>query len=166
MNLIKDLNKNLFLKKNNIYSIFVILSIFILDRFSKNKILENFSDNAFFVNEVLNLNLIWNTGIGFGLLSSNSSLIYNLVTVLIGLVITVLCYVTITSENTDKLIFSIIIGGAFGNFYDRIFYKAVPDFVDLHYNSFHWFTFNVADVFITLGILGFIVKGFFLKNEK
>jgi signal peptidase II len=166
MNLIKDLNKNLFLKKNNTYSIFVILSIFILDRFSKNKILENFSDNAFFVNEVLNLNLIWNTGIGFGLLSSNSSLIYNLVTVLIGLVILILCYVTITLENTDKLIFSIIIGGAFGNFYDRIFYKAVPDFLDLHYNSFHWFTFNVADIFITLGILGFIVKGFFVKNEK
>ena len=164
MNLIKDLNKNLFLKKNNIYSIFVILSIFILDRFSKNKILENFSDNAFFVNEVLNLNLIWNTGIGFGLLSSNSSLIYNLVTVLIGLVILILCYVTITLENTDKLIFSIIIGGAFGNFYDRIFYKAVPDFLDLHYNSFHWFTFNVADIFITLGILGFIVKGFFEKK--
>ena len=164
MNLIKDLNKNLFLKKNNIYSIFVILSIFILDRFSKNKILENFSDNAFFVNEVLNLNLIWNTGIGFGLLSSNSSLIYNLVTVLIGLVISILCYVTITLENTDKLIFSIIIGGAFGNFYDRIFYKAVPDFLDLHYNSFHWFTFNVADIFITLGILGFIVKGFFEKK--
>jgi signal peptidase II len=164
MNLIKDLNKNLFLKKNNIYSIFVILSIFILDRFSKNKILENFSDNAFFVNEVLNLNLIWNTGIGFGLLSSNSSLIYNLVTVLIGLVILILCYVTITLENTDKLIFSIIIGGAFGNFYDRVFFKAVPDFLDLHYNSFHWFTFNVADIFITLGILGFIVKGFFEKK--
>ena len=166
MSLNKDLNKNLFLKKNNIYSIFLILSIFILDRFSKNKIIENISDNAFFVNEVLNFDLIWNTGIGFGLLSSNSSLIYNSVTVLIGLVITILCYVTITSENTDKLIFSIIIGGAFGNFYDRIFYKAVPDFVDLHYNSFHWFTFNIADVFITLGILGFIVKGFFLKNEK
>ena len=164
MNLIKDLNKNLFLKKNNIYSIFVILSIFILDRFSKNKILENFSDNAFFVNEVLNLNLIWNTGIGFGLLSSNSSLIYNLVTVLIGLVISILCYVTITLENTDNLIFSIIIGGAFGNFYDRVFFKAVPDFLDLHYNSFHWFTFNVADIFITLGILGFIVKGFFEKK--
>ena len=164
MNLIKDLNKNLFLKKNNTYSIFVILSIFILDRFSKNKILENFSDNAFFVNEVLNFNLIWNTGIGFGLLSSNSSLIYNLVTVLIGLVILILCYVTITLENTDKLIFSIIIGGAFGNFYDRIFFKAVPDFLDLHYNSFHWFTFNVADIFITLGILGFIVKGFFEKK--
>jgi len=164
MNLIKDLNKNLFLKKNNIYSIFVILSIFILDRFSKNKILENFSDNAFFVNEVLNLNLIWNTGIGFGLLSSNSSLIYNLVTVLIGLVILILCYITITLENTDKLIFSIIIGGAFGNFYDRVFFKAVPDFLDLHYNSFHWFTFNVADIFITLGILGFIVKGFFEKK--
>ena len=164
MSLIKDLNKNLFLKKNNIYSIFLILSIFILDRFSKNKILENFSDNAFFVNEVLNLNLIWNTGIGFGLLSSNSSLIYNLVTVLIGLVILILCYVTITLENTDKLIFSIIIGGACGNFYDRVFFKAVPDFLDLHYNSFHWFTFNVADIFITLGILGFIVKGFFEKK--
>ena len=110
-------------------------------------------------------NILGNTKItDFGLLSSNSSLIYNLVTVLIGLVILILCYVTITLENTDKLIFSIIIGGAFGNFYDRVFFKAVPDFLDLHYNSFHWFTFNVADIFITLGILGFIVKGFFEKK--
>ena len=75
-----------------------------------------------------------------------------------------LFYFLITSNKIDKLIFSIIIGGALGNFFDRILYKAVPDFVDLHYNNFHWFTFNVADIFITIGILVFIIRGFWVKN--
>ena len=71
---------------------------------------------------------------------------------------------TISSKNLDKFIFSIIIGGALGNFYDRLTFNAVPDFIDLHYNSFHWFIFNVADIFITLGIIIFIMRGFFEKN--
>ena len=83
---------------------------------------------------------------------------------LIGIVILFLIYVFITSGKIDKLIYSIIIGGALGNFYDRLIYQAVPDFIDLHYENFHWFTFNVADIFITVGILIFVIKNFFVKN--
>ncbi len=158
--------KSLFLKKNNIYSLIFVLLIFFLDRYSKIEILNNFSNNAFFVNEFINFELIWNTGIGFGLLSSNSPLIYNLVSILIGTVILILLYTALLSEKSEKIIFSIIIGGALGNFYDRLSYNAVPDFIDLHYKSFHWFTFNVADIFITLGIITFLMKGFFIKKSK
>ena len=130
----------------------------------KQNILKNFSDEVYFVNDYINLDLIWNTGIGFGLLSSNSELLYNLVTILVGSVILILVNILIMSENFDKIIFSIIIGGAFGNFYDRLVYNAVPDFIDVHYNNFHWFTFNLADIFITIGIIAFLMKGFFVKN--
>ena len=135
-----------------------------LDRISKIEIINNFSENTYYINDFINFDLIWNTGIGFGLLSSDTSLIYNIVTVLVGLVILILFYVTNISENKDKFIFSIIIGGAIGNFYDRLSINAVPDFIDLHYNNFHWFTFNVADIFISLGIIAFLMKGFFIKN--
>ena len=110
------------------------------------------------------MDLIWNTGIGFGLLASNSSMFYNFITFLIGAIILTLLYIVINSKNLDKIIFSIIIGGALGNFYDRLVFKAVPDFIDLHYNNFHWFIFNIADIFITLGIIVFIMRGLFEKN--
>ena len=90
--------------------------------------------------------------------------IYNSITIIIAVVILILFYLSLISNNLDKFIYSIIIGGALGNFYDRITYKAVPDFIDLHYNNFHWFTFNVADIFISVGILAFIVNGFFAKD--
>ena len=138
--------------------------IFFLDRFSKLEILNQFSENTHYINNFINFDLIWNTGIGFGLLSFNSSLFYNLVSILIGLVVLILIYIFLISEKYEKLIYALIIGGAFGNFYDRLVYKAVPDFIDLHYNNFHWFTFNVADIFITLGILAFILRSFCIKN--
>ena len=97
-------------------------------------------------------------------MSTESSLIYNLVSALVGVVIVILCYFTIISEVTDKLIYAIIIGGAIGNFYDRLIFNAVPDFIDLHYDRYHWFTFNVADIFITLGIIIFLINEF-LKNK-
>jgi signal peptidase II len=152
-------------KKENIYLIFLILSIFLLDRYSKLKILNGFSENTFYINEFINFNLIWNTGIGFGLLNFSSNLFYNLISILIGSVIIILFYVLGKLDKYEKYIFSIIIGGALGNFYDRIYYMAVPDFIDLHYGNFHWFTFNVADIFITIGITGFLMKGFFIKNN-
>ena len=166
MNLIKKFNekKNMFLKKENIFYLFSIILIFSLDRFTKNKIMSNSEQSIYFLNKFVNLDLIWNTGIGFGLLSFDSLVIYNSITILIGLIILYLSYIAIASETMDKLIFSIIIGGAFGNFYDRLFYNAVPDFIDVHYNNFHWFTFNVADIFITLGIIFFVTRGFFEKN--
>ena len=160
MNIIDNFNskKNLFIKKENILIIILITLIFSLDRVSKIKVINTFSEKVYLINDFINFDLIWNTGIGFGLLSFESSLIYNSITFFIGAVILFLIYLAITSINTEKLIFSTIIGGAIGNFYDRLTFNAVPDFIDLHYNGFHWFTFNVADIFITLGIVIFLFK--------
>ena len=156
--------KNKIATKNNLYCLIVILIIFFLDRYTKLLILDNFSENTYYLNDFINLDLIWNVGIGFGFLSTDSFLIYNLITLLIGFVILILFYFLVLSEKIDKLIYSVIIGGALGNFYDRLVYNAVPDFIDLHYENFHWFTFNVADIFITIGILIFILRSIFVKN--
>ena len=156
--------KNLIFKKQNILFALIILIIFFIDRISKINVINNFSENSYFINSFTNLDLIWNVGIGFGFLSTDSNLIYGLITLFIALVILMLIYVLILSNNLDKLIYSMIIGGAIGNFYDRLMFKAVPDFIDLHYNNFHWFTFNVADIFITVGIMIFILRSFFVKN--
>ena len=152
-------------QKQNIFSLILIIFIFSLDRFSKIKILENFSENNFYVNEYINLNLIWNTGIGFGLLSMNNSIVYNLTTTIIGLVIAVLLYFLFKSKKFDRISLSLIIGGALGNLYDRISFKAVPDFIDIHYGNFHWFTFNCADIFITIGIIFFVIGDFIKKDD-
>lgn len=156
--------KNKIVNKNNLYCLFVILIIFFLDRYTKLLVLNNFSENIFFLNDYINLDLVWNTGIGFGLFSSNSNLIYNLTSLLIVIVIILLIYFLIGSDKYEKIIYSIIIGGALGNFYDRMLFKAVPDFIDLHYKNFHWFTFNLADIFITCGIIAFLLRGFYIKN--
>ena len=160
---LKQKTRELFVKEN-IYYLLLIIIIFLLDRFSKIKIVSNFSDVTYYVNDYINLDLIWNIGIGFGFLSTESNLFYNFVTIIIGLVILYLIYVFTISKNIDKFIFSFILGGAFGNIYDRLIYKAVPDFIDIHYNNFHWFTFNVADIFITMGIIIFFIRGFFIKT--
>lgn len=156
--------KNNILKKENCYFLAIILFIFGLDRYSKIEIINHFSDTSVYLNDFLNLDLIWNTGIGFGLLSFNSYITYNVLTILILIIILILLYVAIVSTKIEKIIFSLIIGGAIGNFYDRLTIQAVPDFIDLHYKTFHWFTFNVADIFITIGVLSYILKGFFEKN--
>ena len=158
--------KSYFLKKENIYFSAIIIIIFSFDRISKLEIINKFNQSSYYVNDFINLDLIWNTGIGFGILSTDSNLLYNLISFTIGSVIIILMYALIVSKKIDKLIYSIIIGGALGNFYDRILYKAVPDFIDLHYGNFHWFTFNLADIFITMGILIFITRSFFVDNEK
>ena len=164
INNLSRFNKLIF-KKSNLYVLLLITLIFTFDRLTKNLIINNFIEKTLYLNDFINLELIWNIGIGFGLLSYDSLLIYNLITVLIGVVIIILIYIVIISHNLDKLIFSIIIGGALGNFYDRIIYNAVPDFIDLHYKTFHWFTFNVADIFITVGVLAMIFKEFLVKNK-
>ena len=166
MNLITNLKekKKIFLKKENFYFVSLAVIIFIFDRITKQEIISKFNENAYFINDFINFDLIWNRGIGFGLLISDSTLFYNLVTTLIGLIIFILIYVFLISKSTDKIVYSIIIGGAFGNFYDRVVYKAVPDFIDLHYNNFHWFIFNVADIFISFGIIAMLVIGLFKKN--
>ena len=157
--------KNKIVTKNNLYCLCVISIIFFLDRYTKLYILNNFTENTYYLNNYINLDLVWNTGIGFGLFSSNSDIIYNLTSLLIILVIICLIYFLILSEKYEKIIYSIIVGGALGNFYDRMFFKAVPDFIDLHYKNFHWFTFNLADIFITLGITAFLFKEIFKANQ-
>ena len=164
VNNLSRFNKLIF-KKSNLYVLLLITLIFTFDRLTKNLIINNFIEKTLYLNDFINLELIWNIGIGFGLLSYDSLLIYNLITILIGVVLIILIYIVIISHNLDKLIFSIIIGGALGNFYDRIIYNAVPDFIDLHYKTFHWFTFNVADIFITVGVLAMIFKEFLVKNK-
>ena len=159
----KEIKNNLF-KKENIYFLIIIFTIFSFDRYTKNIIVENYLNYPLFINNFLNLDLIWNTGIGFGLLSSKSPLIYKLITSLIGIVILLLIYILLKSEMLDKVIYSLIIGGALGNFFDRLQFEAVPDFIDIHYNNFHWFSFNVADIFISFGIIALITKSFFVKN--
>ena len=174
MNIFERLNSQNFsyyFNKKNLACYLLIILMFLFDRISKIKIINlQQSNSPTYINDFINFDLTWNTGIGFGLLSFDSSLIYNSITVFIGLVILFLIYLAINSANAEKLIFSTIIGGAIGNFYDRLIYNAVPDFIDLHYNGFHWFTFNVADIFITLAIILYIMKNYFVKmkdkNEK
>ncbi len=161
------------LKKNNfsfvlrdyLLSASIIILCFFVDRISKIKIIEFQEYNSsHYVNDFINFDLVWNTGIGFGLFSSLSGLIYNILTIIIGFVIIFLIYLITKSKFLEKVFISLILGGALGNFYDRIFYYAVPDFIDIHYNNFHWFTFNIADIFITLGIIILIFKDIFRKN--
>ena len=151
-------------KRENIYSLIIIIFIFIIDRYSKIQITNNFLDNTYYINDFLNFDLIWNTGIGFGLLSWDNSIFYNIITAIIGIVIVTLLYFLFNSKIFDRISLSLIIGGALGNFYDRLSYKAVPDFIDVHYGSFHWFTFNCADIFITIGIICFLFGDLFKKN--
>ena len=163
MNNFNTIKINLFKKENVVYFTLIFI-IFILDRVTKIHVINELSDRAYFFNNYINFDLIWNTGIGFGILSTQSELIYNIITIFIGLVLLVLFWILFTSDRFDKYIFSLIIGGAIGNFYDRLTLKAVPDFIDIHYNNFHWFTFNIADIFITLGIISFISRNLFVKN--
>ena len=161
---LKEIKKKV-IKIENFYFLLIILLIFSIDRYSKIKIINNYSNQSFYLNDFVNFDLIWNTGIGFGILSSSSSLIYNFISLLIFGVIVLLGYYYFQSDKFEKFIFSLIIGGAIGNFYDRFFFNAVPDFIDFHIGNFHWFTFNLADVFITFGIIAFFIRGFFIKNS-
>jgi signal peptidase II len=166
MNLLINLKKRKidYLNRHNLLFLIIVIVTFSLDRISKFKIINNYNESTYFINDFINFDLIWNIGIGFGLLSTSSSILYEIVTLVIGLVILILTYISITSDKFNKYTFAIVIGGALGNFYDRLIYNAVPDFIDLHYANFHWFTFNVADIFISVGIIFFIMKGYFVKN--
>ena len=168
MNFFTDIKeiKNNFFKKENIYFLLLISIIFFFDRVSKFQIINNLNESTYYINNYINLDLIWNTGIGFGFLSFTSNFIYNTVTAIIALIIVFLFGYSFKSNKSEKLFLSIIIGGALGNFYDRIIFKAVPDFIDLHYNSFHWFTFNIADIFITIGLVLMLLAGSQKKNKN
>ena len=158
-------NFNFINQKKNLICILIIVLTFLFDRISKIKIINHqLNNNQIYINDFINLDLVWNIGIGFGLFSTNSDLIYNSLTTIIGGVIIFLIYLIVKSKLTDKILFSLILGGALGNFYDRIIYFAVPDFIDVHYENFHWFTFNIADIFISIGIISLITKDLFLKK--
>ena len=153
------MNKKIFLIK-----FLLIFLIFLTDQTSKYYIINIFKsqNEAIYLTSFLNLQLIWNEGIAFGLLSFENDLYYNSITFLIVVVILILLFL-IRNNDQSSYFYSMIIGGALGNLTDRIRYSSVPDFIDLHYGNFHWFTFNVADIFITVGILIYILKGFFTK---
>ena len=156
------------IKKIDIFSFVLIFIIFGLDRLSKIYVIEliQTKKSEIFIYDFLNFTLNWNTGIAFGLLSSNANLFYHLVSALILLIIIYLIYLMVKSDKFEKIIFSLIIGGALGNLYDRLNYYAVPDFIDFHLGSFHWFTFNFADIFISVGIIMIILKQLLQSEQK
>jgi len=134
--------------------------IFLVDRISKIYVIfldKKFSGSEIFVSKFLNINLIWNEGIAFGLLSFDQENLYNFLTILIILIIFFIFMMTLKSYGQKKIGLIMILGGALGNVFDRILYKAVPDFIDFHIGNFHWFIFNLADIFITLGVIFMIL---------
>jgi signal peptidase II len=157
-------------KVKNFFSNFIILiTIFLIDRISKFYILklaEVESSVDIYVTSYLNLFLIWNKGIAFGLLSMNESVIYNVITLIIGLIILIILFMMWKHDSIQRYFLALVAGGALGNFYDRIIYAAVPDFIDLHFHGFHWFVFNVADIFITVGVFCLILVELFYNNKK
>ena len=157
-----------FFNKNFFTNFFLIILIFSLDRFSKFYVISQNEKNLstdLFTSKFLNISLIWNDGIAFGLLSFDESYFYNFLTVLIIIVIIVIFFMILKSKGFKKYSFLMILGGALGNLYDRIFFKAVPDFIDFHIGNFHWFIFNVSDIFISLGVL-FLITLELINSKK
>ena len=165
MNIPRNLKKKFF-SKELIISLTGVILVFALDRLSKSEIINYQTTNkTIFINDYLNFDLVWNTGIGFGLFSQNANIYYHGISFLIFFVIVFLSYLISRSDFGDKVLLSLILGGALGNFYDRLFYFAVPDFIDIHVNDYHWFTFNIADIFITIGIILLISKDLILDKK-
>ena len=149
--------------------IIFVFSVFFLDRLSKIYLLNlqaNGTDIDFYVFPFLNFNLVWNTGIGFGLISLETNIFYHILTLIIAAVNIVLIFFIIKSKGIYVYLFALIIGGSLGNLFDRIYYYAVPDFIDFHIGNFHWFVFNIADIFISFGIICLIFDEIFFKNRK
>ena len=153
--------------KSGLNNFFFIIFIFLLDRVTKiivinsekNEGVSNYSLSSF-----LNIELIWNEGIAFGLLSFNEKYYYNSLTAIIILITLIVLFFMIKSSGYQKYGFLMVFGGSLGNIFDRLYYSSVPDFIDIHINNFHWFIFNVADIFITLGVFLLIYSEFFKKE--
>tara|TARA_Y100000590_G_C15539354_1_gene946318 strand:+ start:502 stop:1005 length:504 start_codon:yes stop_codon:yes gene_type:complete len=156
--------------KKIIFNISIVIILFLIDRVSKIYILNFAEVNGvvnIYVNQFINLILVWNTGIGFGLLSFELTTIYHLITLLIIIINFIIIFIIIKSKDYRIYFFLIILGGSLGNLFDRIYYSAVPDFIDINYKGFHWFIFNIADIFISIGIICLIFSElFFLKKSK
>ena len=152
--IIKNLGKNFFINSS------LVILIFLLDRISKIYVInldKKFPGSEIFASKYLNINLIWNEGIAFGLLSFDQENLYNFLTILIILIIFFIFLMILKSSGLKKIALMMILGGALGNVIDRILYKAVPDFIDFHVGNFHWFIFNVSDIFITLGVIWMVI---------
>ena len=154
--------------KKHIFSIILITSIFLLDRISKILILnleKIYGTDSYSLTSFINFELIWNDGIAFGLLSLDNEFYYNLVTLFIIIVTLVVFFIMTKSIGSEKYGFMMVFGGSLGNIFDRLYYSSVPDFIDIHFNNFHWFIFNVADIFITLGLFLLIYLEIFCKKK-
>ena len=148
--------------------LFIILLLFSIDRFSKFYLINlqsNGTDIDFYIYPFLNIYLVWNTGIGFGLASLEADMTYHILTGVIAIINIVLIVYLIKAKGIHEYLIAIILGGSLGNLFDRLYYFAVPDFIDFHLGNFHWFIFNIADIFITLGIIGLILTEL-IKKEK
>tara|TARA_Y100001935_G_scaffold172085_1_gene142044 strand:+ start:95 stop:601 length:507 start_codon:yes stop_codon:yes gene_type:complete len=146
--------------KNFLINLLLILAIFSLDRLTKIYVIyldDKFLGSEIFSSKFLNINLIWNQGIAFGLLSFNEIIFYNILTLIIAIIILMILFLIFKSKGVKKYLLLMISGGALGNIFDRIIYNAVPDFIDFHIGSYHWFIFNVADIFITIGVIFMII---------
>ena len=159
-----------FLSKNFYISFSIVFLIYFLDRLSKIYVIELDKNNLgsdIFNSAYLNIVLIWNKGIAFGLLSFSESYLYNIISLIIAIIIIVLVIMSLKSQGFKRYSLLMVVGGALGNLHDRFFFNAVPDFIDFHIGNFHWFIFNVSDIFITLGVISMIVLELFdNKNEK
>ncbi|MBD1143647.1 signal peptidase II [Pelagibacterales bacterium SAG-MED33] len=154
--------------KNFYINLIIVLSIFILDRLTKIYIIyldKINSGSELYLSKYLNIYLIWNKGIAFGLFSLDEKNFYNYLTIFIFIIIVLILFWIIKSKGIQKYALLMISGGALGNLFDRIFYRAVPDFIDLHINNFHWFIFNIADIFITIGVSLMILSEFIVKGR-
>jgi len=157
-----------YLSKELYINLLIIVFIFLIDRISKIYVVnfnKEFINEYLFSSSFLNITLVWNNGIAFGLLSIQENYFYNLITILIILIILILLFLVSKVEKFKKYSYLLIIGGGLGNLFDRIFYKAVPDFIDIHFNGFHWFIFNIADIFITLGVICLIYDEVFSEKK-
>ena len=147
----------------------IILSIFILDRLTKFYVIyldKINSGSEIFSSKFLNIYLIWNEGIAFGLFSFNENNLYNFLTIFILIIVFAILYMIYKSSGLKKYSLLMILGGALGNVFDRIIYKAVPDFIDFHIGNFHWFIFNFADIFISIGVIFLIIMEFTATNKN
>ena len=148
--------------------IIIILVIFFLDRFTKIYLINLESSGVevdFYINSFLNFYLVWNTGVGFGLVSLEANIYYHILTFIILLINVVLVYLLIKIKTNYTYLIALILGGSLGNLFDRIYYYAVPDFIDVHLGNFNWCIFNIADIFITIGIIGLILFEIFKKDK-
>ncbi len=157
-----------FIKSTVFLKIFIILLVFLLDRISKIYVINLFEETQFneiYLFEFINIYFVWNEGIAFGLLNFNNDLVYNSITLLIVSISLIIAYLVFKNKDYSAYFFSMILGGSLGNLFDRVKFAAVPDFIDFHIGNFHWFIFNVADIFITIGIFCLIYSEIFLKKN-